>query len=93
MEVLTSLSRFQVGMLITCALWGLYGLGVLQPIFSILPLIVAVPTVFTLSEVIRRIVENRLGKRTVPCNGEYVLITGCGSGFGYSLCKILADKG
>ena len=93
MDALGMLSRFQVGVLITSVLWVLYGVGVLQPIFSLLPIIIAVPAIFTLSEIIRRIVENRLGKRKVPCNGEYVLITGCGSGFGYALTKILADKG
>ncbi|XP_018495226.1 D-beta-hydroxybutyrate dehydrogenase, mitochondrial-like [Galendromus occidentalis] len=93
MEALSKLSRFQVGALSTTVLWSLYGLGLLQPVFNLIPLLVAVPTIFCLSEIIRRLVENSLGKRSVPCNGEYVLITGCGSGFGFALTKCLVDKG
>ncbi|XP_003743898.1 short-chain dehydrogenase/reductase family 9C member 7 [Galendromus occidentalis] len=93
MDVLAGLSRFKLGVLISVCLWSLYFWGILQPVFTFAPLLAAIPTVTFLSEVIRRIIEYHLGKRTVAIGNDAVLITGCDTGFGYLLSKRLADKG
>lgn len=93
MDALAGLSRFNLGVLIFVGLWGLYFWGVLQPVFAFVPLLVAIPTVSTLSELIRRLIEYQLGKRTVAIGNDAVLITGCDTGFGHLLSKRLADKG
>ena len=93
MDVLANLSRLTVWAIITIGLWCLYFWGVLQPLFSLVPLLVAIPTITALSEVIRRLVEYQLGKRTLGVGNDAVLITGCDTGFGFLLSKRLADKG
>lgn len=93
MDALASLSRFKVGVLVWFCLWGLYFWGALQNLFAFVPLLAAVPTIFALGEIIRRLIEHRLGKRTVAVGNDAVLITGCDSGFGFHLSKRLADKG
>lgn len=93
MDILAGLSRFKLGAFIFIGLWCLYFWGVLQPLFTLLPLLVAIPTISALSELIRRLVEHQLGKRTVAIGNDAVLITGCDTGFGYLLSKRLADKG